>query len=82
MNRAPTLGQIVRTYKALSTRNIRRTIRTDFGWQRNYYEHIIRTENSLNRVRQYIIDNPARREFDRENPAVRVVEPEVGVRAR
>jgi putative transposase len=37
-------------------------------WQRNYFEHIIRDEDSLNRVRQYIFENPARWEFDRENP--------------
>jgi hypothetical protein len=37
-------------------------------WQRNYYEHIIRDEESLNRIRQYITDNPIRWEFDPENP--------------
>ena len=37
-------------------------------WQRNYYEHIIRNENELNKIRQYVIDNPAKWEFDRENP--------------
>jgi putative transposase len=29
-------------------------------WQRNYYEHVIRAEDDLNRIRQYIEDNPAR----------------------
>ena len=29
-------------------------------WQRNYYEHVIRDEDDLNRIRQYIEDNPAR----------------------
>ena len=29
-------------------------------WQRNYYEHIIRNESSLNDIRKYIIENPAR----------------------
>lgn len=29
-------------------------------WQRNYYEHIIRNESSLNDIRKYIMDNPAR----------------------
>jgi len=38
-------------------------------WQRNYYEHIIRDEEELNRVRQYIADNPARWQQDPENPA-------------
>ncbi len=37
-------------------------------WQRNYYEHIIRDEFSLNNFRQYIIDNPIKWENDQENP--------------
>jgi putative transposase len=37
-------------------------------WQRNYYEHIIRDETALSRVRRYIDDNPARWEFDDDNP--------------
>jgi REP element-mobilizing transposase RayT len=37
-------------------------------WQRNYYEHIVRDDGSLDRIRQYIRDNPVRWEIDRENP--------------
>jgi hypothetical protein len=37
-------------------------------WQRNYFERIIRSDYELNRIREYIIDNPARWETDRENP--------------
>jgi hypothetical protein len=37
-------------------------------WQRNYYEHIIRNEAELNRVREYIQNNPLRWQLDRENP--------------
>jgi len=37
-------------------------------WQRNYYEHIIRNEASLNRIREYIINNPLSWESDQENP--------------
>jgi len=48
----------------------------DFAWQRNYYEHVVRDEESLNRIRQYILDNPARWEFDRENQAAKTPEPE------
>jgi len=44
-------------------------------WQRNYFEHVIRNEQSLNRIRQYIVDNPARWGFDRENPAATNREP-------
>ncbi|MGI5836043.1 MAG: transposase [Chloroflexota bacterium] len=38
-------------------------------WQRNYYEHIIRDEQDLLRIREYILENPARWSEDRENPA-------------
>jgi hypothetical protein len=27
-------------------------------WQRNYYEHIIRNDNELNSIREYINNNP------------------------
>jgi REP element-mobilizing transposase RayT len=37
-------------------------------WQRNYYEHIVRNEPELNRIRQYIIDNPGNWAGDGENP--------------
>ena len=38
-------------------------------WQRNYHEHVIRDEASLNAIRQYITDNPTRWAEDPENPA-------------
>ena len=37
-------------------------------WQRNYYEHVVRTDAELDQVRQYILDNPAKWDDDRENP--------------
>ena len=36
-------------------------------WQQNYYEHIIRNDRELNAIRQYIMDNPANWEKDRDN---------------
>jgi hypothetical protein len=38
--------------------------------QRNYYEHIIRDDVELNRMREYIKNNPLKWELDRENPDV------------
>lgn len=38
--------------------------------------HIIRNRQALDHIRQYILDNPARWAFDRENPAATVQEPE------
>ena len=37
-------------------------------WQPRYYDHVIRSERGLNAIREYIICNPARWAFDRENP--------------
>ena len=37
-------------------------------WQRNYYEHIIRNEDELRRISNYIRTNPLRWALDRENP--------------
>ncbi|MBO9326333.1 MAG: hypothetical protein J7463_13405 [Roseiflexus sp.] len=36
-------------------------------WQRNYYEHIIRTDRALNATRRYIADNPRRWHLDSKN---------------
>ena len=37
-------------------------------WQRNYYEHVIRGQEALERIRAYIQGNPQRWPLDRENP--------------
>jgi putative transposase len=37
-------------------------------WQRNYYEHIVRSENELGLVREYVICNSLKWLFDSENP--------------
>ena len=71
----------MRAYKGVSTRLIRQTVNTRFAWQRNYYEHVIRNEESLNRIRQYILDNPVQWQFDRENPASTNPEPKDAWRA-
>jgi hypothetical protein len=39
-----------------------------FGWQSRFHDRIIRNEKELNNIRQYIDNNPAKWEFDQENP--------------
>jgi len=65
----PLLGAVIGSFKSSSTKYIRRLqADPEVGvWQRNYYEHVIRNEASLNRIREYIATNPARWELDREN---------------
>jgi REP element-mobilizing transposase RayT len=66
---------VIGAYKSLTTFEYTRSVKTHSWspfngrlWQRNYYEHIVRDEESLGRIRQYIIDNPAQWMFDQENP--------------
>lgn len=63
------LGAIVGNFKSVTTRRINkiRHLRGVSIWQRNYYEHIVRDERDLNRIREYITANPALWEMDREN---------------
>jgi len=37
-------------------------------WQEDYFEHVIRDEAELLRIREYILSNPARWKLDHENP--------------
>jgi REP element-mobilizing transposase RayT len=65
------LGRIVQAFKSLSadrTRAQRGRPRDRGMWQRGYHDRIVRTPTDLDRIRQYIADNPARWAEDRENP--------------
>jgi len=53
-----TIGAIIRGYKSAVTKQV---TQLGFGgqlWQRNYYDHIIRSEKSYIAIRNYIINNP------------------------
>ena len=70
-NKGKPLGRLVGAFKTVSTRRIN-LMNDNPGvpiWQRNYYDHIIRNEQSLVRIRQYIVANPMHWEIDRENPS-------------
>lgn len=71
------LPDVVHRFKSLTTARYRHGVRQDGWrpfpgrlWQRNYYERVIRGEKELNRVREYIINNPLHWEQDPENPLV------------
>jgi len=67
---AGSLPIIVGSFKAAVTKQINQ-LRLNTGapvWQRNYYEHIVRSENELIRIREYIANNPLQWEIDWENP--------------
>jgi putative transposase len=60
-----TVGDIVGAYKSLVANDCLETFKQNHPgkimgklWQRNYYEHIIRDEQSYQRISDYIINNP------------------------
>jgi REP element-mobilizing transposase RayT len=72
---AGTVGRILQAFKSITTREYINGVRQNRWppfdgklWQRNYHEHIIRNEDELNRIRQYIRDNPLTWDADEENP--------------
>jgi len=70
MGRWHGLPEIVRQFKRFSAWRINdcRGTRGVPVWQRDYYEHIIHHEQSLNCIREYIMTHPLRGALDRENP--------------
>jgi hypothetical protein len=66
----PSLGDIVGAFKSISTiavnRRLSRTGRRLL--QEDYFEHVIRNVDSLEKIRDYILINPARWLEDPENP--------------
>jgi REP element-mobilizing transposase RayT len=63
------LSEIMRGLKTFSSRRINETINDGikFQWQKSFYDHIIRNEQDLTRVREYIVNNPLKWEEDEEN---------------
>jgi REP element-mobilizing transposase RayT len=51
----------VSAFKRYTTRSAKRGFGIHRLWQKNYYEHIIRKEESLIKIAEYIINNPVRK---------------------
>ena len=64
------LPEIVRGFKTFSSRRINEIRHTPGApvWQRNYFERVIRNDNEMHHLREYIVNNPAKWDLDRENP--------------
>jgi len=79
----PTISRIVQAFKSITTYKYILGVEENNWplfdnrlWQRNYHDHIIRSEKSLNYIREYIVNNPIRWEFDKENPQGKMDEKE------
>jgi len=68
--RTPSMGQVVGAFKSISTIAVNR-LEARAGrrlLQENFFEHIIRSVDELEKIRDYIRQNPARWYEDPENP--------------
>jgi len=61
------LGSVINQIKSICTKKIWKAGYFDFAWQSRFYDHIIRDDESLNKIREYIRTNPQRWEEDRSN---------------
>lgn len=58
---AGSLSTVIRSYKSIVTREIRAVTNTQMTiWQGRFHDHVIRNDADLNRIRAYVINNPAR----------------------
>ena len=68
---AGSIPTIMRSFKSAVTKRINE-MRNNPGnklWQRNYFEYVVRDDDVLLKIREYISNNPLKWEFDKENPA-------------
>ena len=69
-------GAVIGAFKSLTTVEYSRGVRKEGWaafqgrlWQRNYFEHIVRSDESRDRILDYIVDNPGNWTHDHENPS-------------
>jgi REP element-mobilizing transposase RayT len=65
------VGAIIGQYKSAVTKRVN-TLPNAPGvsiWQRNYHEHIVRSDKALQQIREYVTNNPAQWQMDSLHPA-------------
>ena len=62
--KAGSISTIIRSYKSVVTKHARR-LGFQFRWQARFYDHIIKNDNSYDRITDYIINNPSKWEEDK-----------------
>ena len=61
------LSSLIGAFKTTSSKLIHQNGLSDFSWQRSFNDHIIRNDESLNKIREYIVNNPINWANDEEN---------------
>ena len=61
------LSELIGAFKTTTSKRIHQLGMPSFQWQRSFYERIIRNDDELRRIREYIQTNPLRWDLDIEN---------------
>jgi REP element-mobilizing transposase RayT len=61
------LGNIIKLFKSYTSKQIHQLWYIWFEWHNNYHDRIIRDQNALHKIRQYIHNNPNNRHRDTKN---------------
>ena len=66
------ISTMVRSFKSAVTKhiNILRCTPDKAVWQRGFYDHVIRHNEEINLVREYILNNPLRSALESKNPYI------------
>lgn len=67
--KAGSISVMMRSYKSACTKEIKESNNFEFGWQSRFYDHIIRNQQSLINIENYIINNPLKWAEDENNPS-------------
>ena len=67
LQKIKSLSELIGAFKTTSSKMIHQTGLNEFRWQRSFYDHIIRDEQSLNNIREYIRQNPLNWDTDKNN---------------
>jgi len=67
LQKIKSLSELIGAFKTTSSKLIHQTGLNEFHWQRSFYDHIIRNESSLNKIREYIRKNPQNWDTDKNN---------------
>ncbi|MFH1522337.1 MAG: transposase [Patescibacteria group bacterium] len=75
--KAGSVSVIIGSFKSITKKIINKNYpNSRFSWQPRFHDRIIRNNDELNRIRQYIIDNPIKLAMDRNLPAGKAGNPE------
>ena len=67
--RKTNLSNVIKWFKIWCTKEIREKFEDfEFAWQKSFFDKIIKNDEQLNKTREYIINNPLKWEFDKNNP--------------